>query len=97
MIRVWIDIVGDDARFSVSVHAETLRHAVEFAANRYPDHVVGVKFPLDPDTFFSGKPTVEAGRQIDAQRPKRACAQDVAIGNPAVEQVTRPKTMILAS
>ena len=52
MIRVAIDVEYGDGRFALLMCAENLQQAVRFAADRYPDHTVHVRFPLDPETFF---------------------------------------------
>jgi hypothetical protein len=76
MIKARINVVNDDIQFSVTVCAESLCQAVEFTANRHPGHVVRVRFPLDPDTFFVEDPTVEAGVAEPAVRPR--CVQDAS-------------------
>lgn len=52
MIRVSVQVKDGSNAFSITVCAENLRRAVEFAANRYPGHAVSVLFPLDPQVFF---------------------------------------------
>jgi hypothetical protein len=61
VIRVAIDVEDGNGRFSLLICAENLQQAVRFAAIRYPDHAVRVRFPLDPETFFvDGSVAVEA-------------------------------------
>ena len=60
MIRASIQVTDKNGHFMVVVHADTLRQAVDFAINRYPDCAVGVRFPLDPGTFFVGGSSDEA-------------------------------------
>jgi hypothetical protein len=81
MIRVWIDVVNDDVHFSVTVCAESPRQAVEFTADRHPGHVVRVRFPLDPDTYFVKDSAVEAEVTEPARRPRRASAASAAADN----------------
>ena len=61
MIRVAIDI---DERFSLLVYAENLVQAVALAKRQYPDQLVQVRFPLDPDTFFDSTPSVAESEMV---------------------------------
>ncbi len=47
-----VEVEDESGAFSVTVYAETLRRAVELAANRYPGGFVRIRFPLDPEVFF---------------------------------------------
>ena len=53
MIRASVQVRDDSNAFSITVRAENLRRAVEFAAKRYPGRAVGLRFPLDPEAFFA--------------------------------------------
>jgi hypothetical protein len=53
MIRASVQVRGENSSFSVTVCAENLQRAVEFAAIRYPGLTVGLRFPLDPEAFFA--------------------------------------------
>ena len=53
MVRVTIDVDGGDGHFALLVCAENLQQAVRFAADRYTDHAVRIRFPLDTETFFA--------------------------------------------
>jgi hypothetical protein len=52
MIRASVQLRDDSNAFSVTVCAENLQRAVELAAKRYPGLTVGLRFPLDPESFF---------------------------------------------
>jgi hypothetical protein len=56
MIRASVQLRDDSNAFSVTVRAavraENLQRAVELAAKRYPGLTVGLRFPLDPESFF---------------------------------------------
>jgi hypothetical protein len=52
MIRASVQVRDESNAFSVTVHAENLQRAVEFAAQRYPGRAVCLLFPLDPEAFF---------------------------------------------
>ena len=52
MIRASVQVGDENSAFSVTVRAENLQRAVEFAAQRYPGRAVGLRFPLDPEAFF---------------------------------------------
>jgi hypothetical protein len=53
IIRASVQVTGKKNAFSITVCAENLQRAVEFAAKRYPGHAVGLRFPLDPEAFFA--------------------------------------------
>ncbi|MGH3146371.1 MAG: hypothetical protein ACRDTR_11290 [Rubrobacter sp.] len=52
MIRASLQVSDEKDAFSITVCAENLQRAVEFAANRYPGHAVSLLFPLNPEAFF---------------------------------------------
>jgi hypothetical protein len=56
MTRASVRVRDERGDFSITVCAENLRRAVEFAARRYPGHAVGLRFPLDPEMFFVAGP-----------------------------------------
>jgi hypothetical protein len=59
MIRASVQVRDESRAFSVTVCAENLQRAVEFAAKRYPGLTVGLRFPLDPATFFTEGSCIE--------------------------------------
>ncbi len=73
MVRVSIEVRNGAARFCVVVRAESIRRAVGLVARRYPDHDVGVKFPIDPEGFFVGVRTTRAGI-AEFERPEKTAA-----------------------
>ena len=58
MIRVWIQIRGEAASFTVEVRAQSLEQAVRLAGARYPDREAKVLFPIDLGTFFGAEASV---------------------------------------
>lgn len=73
MVRVSIEVRNGAARFCVVVRAESIRRAVGLVARRYPDHDVGVKFPIDPEGFFVGVRTTRAGI-AEFEQPEKTAA-----------------------
>ena len=52
MIEVTVEVRNGAAGFNVAVRAESIRRAVSLVGARYRGGVVGVKFPIDPESFF---------------------------------------------
>ena len=52
MIEVTVEVRNGAAGFDVAVRAESIRRAVSLAGTRYPGGEVGIKFPIDPESFF---------------------------------------------
>jgi hypothetical protein len=52
MAKVSIEVHDGTARFRVAVLAQSVRQALSIVATRYPESVVRVKFPIDPEGFF---------------------------------------------
>ena len=53
MVKVSIEVHDGTARFAVAVLAKSIQQALNIVAARYPDSVVKVKFPIDPESFFA--------------------------------------------
>ena len=55
MVRVWVEVndVSRD-RFRVEAQAETIERAVQVVLASYPGCHCQVRFPIDPENFFSG-------------------------------------------
>ena len=51
MIKV-AEVGSDDARFGLSVRAESIRQAASIAQTLYPGAQIRVIFPIDLETFF---------------------------------------------
>ena len=73
MVKVSIEVRNGDAHFCVAIRAESIRRAVGLVARRYPDHDVGVKFPIDPEGFFAEDPSGQAGI-VGFERPEEVAA-----------------------
>ena len=54
MIQVSVELGHNSTGFRVSVRAESIEQAVNFASARYPGSEVRVLFPIDPESFFVG-------------------------------------------
>ena len=52
MIAVTVEVRDGAAVFNVAVRAESIRRAVSLVKARYPGGEVGVKLPIDPESFF---------------------------------------------
>jgi hypothetical protein len=52
MVKVSIEVHSGTACFLVTINAQSIQHALSIAAARYPSSVAGVKFPIDPESFF---------------------------------------------
>jgi len=59
MVKLSIEVRSGATRFSVAVQAESIPRAVSLVEGRYPGGDCGVKFPIDPESFFVKEP---AGR-----------------------------------
>ena len=56
MVKVSIEVRSGASRFSVAVQAVSIERAVSLVAARYPGGDCGVKFPIDPESFFVKDP-----------------------------------------
>jgi hypothetical protein len=56
MVKVSMEVRDGAARFGVAVRAESIRRAVSIVEGRYPGRDIGVKFPIDPGSFFVEQP-----------------------------------------
>lgn len=61
MVRVSVEVRSGAARFRVGVQAESIRKALSMVAGRYPQGVVRVAFPIEPEGFFVREPLAPAG------------------------------------
>ncbi len=64
MVRVCIDVDGAAVRSRLSVRAESIRSALQIAAERNPGCALKVVFPLDPETFFVREYASEVGSEV---------------------------------
>lgn len=62
MVRIAIEVYGDERPIRVSARAPSIRRAEDIVRSRYPDSEVRVVFPIDGDGFFEdgGHEEVEA-------------------------------------
>ncbi len=54
MIRVCVEIRGEDTRFRVVVRAESIARAISLIEMHNPGGDARVVFPIDPEGFFLG-------------------------------------------
>jgi hypothetical protein len=73
MARISIRIREGASRFDVSVQAQSIRQAVEIAADRYPNADVRVSFPIDGGAFFVDEPATRTAR-LRREWPERIAA-----------------------
>ena len=52
MVKVSIEVHDGTARFAVAVLAKSIQQALSIVAAQYPDSVVKVKFPINPENYF---------------------------------------------
>ena len=52
MVKVSIEVHDGTARFVVAIKAHSIQQALSIVAARYPSSAVGVRFPIDPESFF---------------------------------------------
>lgn len=73
MIRVVVEVWNEATSSSVVVQANSVREAASIAAAVYPNAVVRMKFPIDPEVFFVKDP---AGRAeiLGFARPEELAA-----------------------
>jgi hypothetical protein len=73
MVRVSIRIREGDSRFNVFIQAQSIRRAVEIAADRYPNADVRVSFPIDAEAYFVEEFATRTAR-LRREWPERAAA-----------------------
>lgn len=54
MVRIAVEVCGEENSLTVMVYAASIRMAEEFARNRFPGADVRVVFPIDGESFFCG-------------------------------------------
>jgi hypothetical protein len=60
MVKVSIEVCNGDARFDVTVSAQSIERAVAVVRGSYPGCKIRVKFPIDPEGFFVKEPAPRA-------------------------------------
>jgi hypothetical protein len=73
MVRGSIRIREGSSCFDVSVQAQSLRRAVEIAADRYPNADVRVSFTIDGGAFFGEEHATRTAR-LRREWPERVAA-----------------------
>jgi hypothetical protein len=73
MVRVSIRIREGSSRFDVWVQAQSIRRALDIAADRYPNADVRVSFPIDAEAFFVEEPVSRTAR-LRRERLERVAA-----------------------
>ncbi len=56
MIEIRVKVNDCAAAFTAAVCAESIQQAVLITKDRYPGSVVGVAFPIEPESFFVKEP-----------------------------------------
>jgi hypothetical protein len=54
MIGARVQVVNDGGSFTILVCAESLREVEQTAKARYPESIVKIAFPIEPEWFFAG-------------------------------------------
>ncbi len=67
MVKVSIEVRKGAARFSVAVHAESIAQAMSLVQRRYSGGGCRVRFPIDPEGFFSKDPA--RARIVETEQP----------------------------
>jgi len=69
MVKVSIEVRNGGAHCcKVAVRAQSIEQAVGIVRGSYPDCFVRVKFPIDPEGFFSKEPASRP-RIVEVNRP----------------------------
>lgn len=53
MVRIAIEVYGEESPITVSARAPSIRRAEDIVRSRYPGSEVRVVFPIDGDGFFT--------------------------------------------
>jgi len=53
MIGARVRVVNDGGSFTILVCAESLREVEQTAKARYPESIVKIAFPIEPEWFFA--------------------------------------------
>lgn len=72
MIKVSVEIRSGTASFRVGVQAQSIRRALSVLGKRYPDSLVKVSFPIEPEGFFIERPPARSAGLVEA--PERVAA-----------------------
>jgi len=67
MVKVSVEVRSGAARIQVGVHVQSIRKALSMVGGRYHRGAVKVMFPIEPEGFFSGKPSALARIAVSEQ------------------------------
>ena len=56
-VKFSVEVRSGTARFRVGVRAQSIRKALSVVGGRYPQGVVEVAFPIEPEGFFAHQQT----------------------------------------
>ena len=56
MIGARVRVVNGGGSFTTMIYAESLREVEQTAKARYPESIVSIAFPIEPEWFFAGGP-----------------------------------------
>ncbi len=56
MIGARVRVVNEGGSFTIVVCAKSLREVEQTAKARYPESIVKIAFPIEPEWFFAGGP-----------------------------------------
>lgn len=73
MVGVSIEVRNGAGRFSVVVRAGNIQRALSIAENQYPGSDVAVRFPIEPEGFFTKEPAATEG-PAEFEKRERAAA-----------------------
>ena len=71
-LRISAQVQSGAARFRVGVQARSIRKALSMVGGRYPRGEVRVVFPIEPEGFLVGEPSILAGMADTEQTHKEA-------------------------
>jgi hypothetical protein len=74
VVKVFVEVCSEAARFKVSVRAESIRRALSLVGKRYPKGEVEVKVPIDPEGFFVEDFAASRGEPIRFEAPEQRIA-----------------------
>jgi hypothetical protein len=73
VVKVSIEVRRGAVSFDLADRAESIRRAVSLAEGRYLEGNIRVKFPIDPEGFFTEVPLARAGIP-EAEQPRKMVA-----------------------
>ncbi len=77
MIKVRVEVLDQTGCFTVAVYAENLRQATQIAEDRYPGSGVRIPFPIEPDNFFTSKPSRDGHVEFEGAGEARRASENI--------------------